>query len=74
MRTSRLLSIHYNIIDGIYCLTEETSGLTYDFTNFDIARIGIGVVIKAQHYFKKRGVYVKRNLLVDIILKAVIKL
>lgn len=74
MRTSRLLEIKYDDIDGIYCLTEKTSGVTYDFTNFDIARIGIGVIKKAQNYFKNRGVYVKQDLLVDIILKETVKL
>lgn len=74
MRTSRLLEIEYDDIDGIYCLTEKTSGATYDFTNFDIARIGIGVVKKAQHYFKNKGVYIKQDLLVDKILKEIVKL
>lgn len=74
MRTSIGLGMTYNVIEGIYTLYENTGKITYEFTNIDIARIGIGVVKKAQNYFKNRGVYVKQDLLVDIILKGIVEL
>lgn len=74
MRTSIGLGITYNVNEGIYTLYENTGKITYEFTDFDIARIGIGVVKKAQNYFKNRGVYVKQDLLVDFILKVMVKL
>lgn len=58
---------------GTYSIIEKSlPNISYEFTDFDIARIGIGVVKKAQHYFKNKGVYIKQDLLVDIILKEIV--
>lgn len=64
-----------NVGFGTYSIIEKSlPNISYEFTDFDIARIGIGLVIKAQNYFKNKGVYIKRDLLVDMILKEVVTL
>lgn len=74
MRTSKNIEIIYANF-GTYVITEKSlPNVSYEFTDFDIACRGIYVVKKAQNYFKNRGIYIKLDILVDMILKEIVKL
>lgn len=74
MITSKDISITYDDIEGEYSLKENNSKLSYEFTDFDIARSGIAVILKIQHYFSSRGIYIGLKTITDIVLKEIVKL